>query len=522
MAIDDGEAIDGAPGGRPSPPGDAWPAHGFTGGTTDLVDAGTLPRAWAARWAATPRAPVITGPDGRWVTAAELDERTAAVAARYAAAGLAPGDRILMSAGASLDLAVAHVAALRLGLVVVPVNTGFAAEEVANVAAAARPALAVLDDPGRLPGVPSTGPDVALPGGPVPTLDAAAPGDTGLLVFTSGTTGAPKGVPLSHANLLATSASVEIAWRWSADDRLVLALPLFHVHGLGVGLHGTLLAGASAVVLPRFDVDAVLDAVAATGASLLFGVPTMWGRFAASPRVAELGALRLCVSGSAPLDPATFAALAEGIGSPVLERYGMTETGMLVSNPYDGERRAGSVGLALPGVEVRLDPREGGGEPAAEIMVRGPNVFAGYLGGAAAPDDGVAPAGSAAFAADGWFCTGDLGRADPDGYLRIVGRSKELIITGGYNVYPRDVEEVLGRHPGVVEVAVVGRPDPEWGERVVACVVAAGPVGPGDAQAILAWTADHLAPYQRPRELRFVDELPRNALGKVVRSRLVP
>jgi malonyl-CoA/methylmalonyl-CoA synthetase len=254
----------------------------------------------------------------------------------------------------------------------------------------------------------------------------------------------------------------------------------------------------------------------------MFGVPTMWVRFAASPRVGDLAALRLCVSGSAPLDPATFASLAEGIGSPVLERYGMTETGMLVSNPYDGERRAGSVGLALPGVEVRLDPRGGGGEPAGEIMVRGPNVFTGYLGGAAGSGDGVAPAGSDAFAREGWFRTGDLGRADPDGYLRIVGRSKELIITGGYNVYPRDVEEVLGRHPGVAEVAVVGRPDPEWGERVLACVVAAGPAGPGDARAILAWAADHLAPYQRPRELRFVDGLPRNALGKVVRSRLAP
>jgi malonyl-CoA/methylmalonyl-CoA synthetase len=266
----------------------------------------------------------------------------------------------------------------------------------------------------------------------------------------------------------------------------------------------------------------VLDAVAATAASLVFGVPTMWVRFAASPRVGELAALRLCVSGSAPLDPATFAALADGIGSPVLERYGMTETGMLVSNPYDGERRAGSVGLALPGVEVRFEPRDGGGDPAGEILVRGPNVFAGYLGATGVAGASGAPGSADAFAADGWFRTGDLGRADADGYLRIVGRSKELIITGGYNVYPRDVEEVLGRHPGVAEVAVVGRPDPEWGERVVACVVAAGAAGPADAGAILDWAAEHLAPYQRPRDVRFVDELPRNALGKVVRSRLAP
>ena len=486
----------------------AWRRHGFAGTPADLVAAGTLPRAWAARWAAAPAAPTLAGVDGRWLTAAALDERTTTVAARYAAAGLSAGDRLLVSAAPSVDLAVAHVAALRLGLVVVPVNTAFGPTEIAPVAAAAEPGLAVLDDPGRLPGVPSTGPDVALPGGPVPALDAAGPDDTGLLVFTSGTTGTPKGVPLSHANLLATSASIEVAWRWTEDDRLVLALPLFHVHGLGVGLHGTLLAGASAVILPRFEVDAVLDAVAAHEATLMFGVPTMWVRLAASPRLAEMAPLRLCVSGSAPLDPSTFAALADGIGSPVIERYGMTETGMLVSNPYEGERRAGSVGLALPGVEVQLEGREGAGEPSAEILVRGPNVFGGYLGGV----------GADAFTPDGWFRTGDLGRADPDGYLRIVGRSKELIITGGFNVYPRDVEEVLSGHPGVAEVAVVGVPDPEWGERVVACVVAAEPVDAGD---LLAWGAERLAPYKRPREVRFVDGLPRNAMGKVVRSALV-
>jgi malonyl-CoA/methylmalonyl-CoA synthetase len=511
-------AIESAPADELAEPVDAWRRHGFAGTAADLVAAGTLPRAWSARWAADPGAPSIAGPEGQWVSAAELDERTARVAARYAADGLVPGDRLLVSVEASVDAAIAYVAALRLGLVVVPVNTAYGPAELGPVAAAAAPAFAVLDDPGRLPGVPATRPDVTLPGTSpgAPALDAAGPDDPALLVFTSGTTGTPKGVPLSHANLLATSASIEAAWRWTAADRLVLALPLFHVHGLGVGLHGTLLAGASAVILPRFDVDAVLDTIAATEATLMFGVPTMWVRFATSPRVAALAALRLCVSGSAPLDPSTFTALAEGIGSPVLERYGMTETGMLVSNPYDGERRAGSVGLALPGVEVRLDEREGAGEPArqsggereaGEILVRGPNVFGGYLGGV----------GADAFTADGWFRTGDLGRADPDGYLRIVGRSKELIITGGFNVYPRDVEEVLIDHPAVAEVAVVGVPDPEWGERVVACVVAADTVDPGD---LLGWAAERLAAYKRPREVRFVGELPRNALGKVVRAAL--
>lgn len=494
--------------GEPMASAEAWRRHGFSGHATDLVSAGTLPRAWATRWAAAPGAATLAGPDGRWLSAAELEERTATVAARFAAAGLFPGDRLLVSAAATVDLAVAHVAALRLGLVVVPVNTAFGPSEIGAVAAAADPALAVLDDPARVTGVPSTGATVDLPDGSAPVLDAAHPDDTALLVFTSGTTGTPKGVPLSHANLLATSAAIQVAWRWTAADRLALALPLFHVHGLGVGLHGTLLAGASAVILPRFQVDAVLDAIAASRATLMFGVPTMWVRLAASPRVVELAALRLCVSGSAALDPATFAALEAGIGSRVVERYGMTETGMLVSNPYEGDRRAGSVGLALPGVAVRLEEREGAGEPADEILVRGPNVFAGYLGGV----------GADAFTADGWFRTGDLGRADPDGYLRIVGRSKELIITGGFNVYPRDVEEVLRDHPGVADVAVVGVPDPEWGERVVACVVAADAVAAGE---LLTWAADRLAPYKRPREVRFVDELPRNAMGKVVRAALV-
>jgi malonyl-CoA/methylmalonyl-CoA synthetase len=489
-------------------PAAAWLRHGFSGTVSDLVTAGTLPRAWVARWADAPAAAALSGPGGRWLSAAELEERTAAVAARLSAAGLRPGDRLLVSAAASVELAVAHIAALRLGLVVVPVNTAFGPNEIGAVAAAADPALAILDDPRRLPGVPSTAADVDLPEGPAPDLDGARPDDTALLVFTSGTTGRPKGVPLSHANLLATSAAIEVAWRWTPGDRLLLALPLFHIHGLGVGLHGTLLAGGSAVILPRFDTDAVLDAIAATGATLMFGVPTMWVRLAASPRVAELAALRLCVSGSAPLDASTFAALEAGIGAPVIERYGMTETGMLVSNPYDGDRRAGSVGLPLPGVEVWLQEREGAGEPAGEILVRGPNVFGGYLGGA----------GSDAFTADGWFRTGDLGRADPDGYLRIVGRSKELIITGGFNVYPRDVEEVLRDHPKVADVAVVGVPDTEWGERVVACVVAADTA---DAGELMAWSAERLAPYKRPREVRFVDELPRNALGKVVRAALV-
>jgi malonyl-CoA/methylmalonyl-CoA synthetase len=315
---------------------------------------------------------------------------------------------------------------------------------------------------------------------------------------------------LSHANLRASIEAVALAWRWAPDDRLVLALPLFHMHGLGVGLHGTLTVGATAVLLPRFDPASVLTAIRA-GGTLFFGVPTMWHRLAGHPGAGDLARLRLGVSGSAPLPPDLHAAIAGLAGRPPLERYGMTETAMLVSNPYDGDRRAGSVGFPLPGVDVRLagtaeHTAGAGGVPAgsaAEIEVRGPNVFAGYW---------QRPGATAEAFRDGWFRTGDLGEVDPDGYLRIVGRAKELIISGGYNVYPREVEEVLLAHPAVVDAAVVGAPDPEWGERVCAFVVGDAPDG-----ELVAWCAERLAPYKRPRRWERLDQVPRNALGKTLR-----
>jgi malonyl-CoA/methylmalonyl-CoA synthetase len=403
---------------------------------------------------------------------------------------------------------VAHVAALRLGLVVVPVNGAYREREVAHIARDARPAAAIVDDPARgewirhasSSRVHVTSPDVDLPDHPAPTLDATTPDDPAMLCYTSGTTGSPKGALLTHGNVLSSPEALRIAWRWTPDDRLVLALPLFHMHGLGVGLHGTLLAGASAVLQPRFDPDRVLDAARAEHATLFFGVPTMYERLARSPRAPELAGLRLCVSGSAPLPAALHVALTTQAGVRVLERYGLTETVMNASNPYDGERRAGTVGFALPGVEIRL----GDGD---EILVRGPNVFSGYWQ--------RADATRTAFV-DGWFATGDVGAFDDDGYLRIVGRSKELIISGGFNVYPREVEDVLRGFPGVADVAVVGTPSDEWGELVTAVVVGDGV----DADALLEYAAGELAPYKQPRAVRFVDELPRNALGKVLRSEL--
>ncbi len=480
----------------------------------DLLEGRSLPGAWTSRWRDDPARIVLSTLDGTRLSAAELEERSAAAAGRYRAAGLSPGDRLLMSAGTSADLVVAYVAALRAGLSVVPANSAYTPLELASLVEAAGPALAVLDDPSRLPDpvLPVTAPDLAgLPPSAVGDLDRADTDDTALIIYTSGTTGRPKGVPLSHGNLLASAHAVRLAWRWQPDDTLALCLPLFHVHGLGVGLHGTLVTGASAMLIPRFEPATIGEAVRA-GSTLLFGVPTMYHRLAESPQLKDLASLRLAVSGSAPLPADLHEAVREGSGQVVLERYGMTETVMLVSNPYERERRPGTVGFPLPGVEVRLAPRDGG---TAEIQVRGPNVISGYL------DNPVATA--VAYTSDGWFRTGDLGSFDPDGYLTISGRAKELIITGGYNVYPREVEEVLRSHPAVVDAAVVGAASNQWGETVVGFVV---PSEAGDAAALVssldAWCAERLVAYKRPREWRIVDAIPRNALGKILRHELAP
>jgi malonyl-CoA/methylmalonyl-CoA synthetase len=472
----------------------------------DLLVRRCLPAAWVAHWRRSPDRPVVRDPGGGWLTGLDLLDRTAAVAGRLAAAGVRPGDRVLLSGPATADLVVAHCAALRAGCVVVPVNAAYTRREVELIAADASPRAALLASPEMRTWVDApvvADPAVDLPDGPPPTLDATGPDSPALLPYTSGTTGRPKGALLSHGNLLASAEGLLHAWRWTADDRLILCLPLFHMHGLGVGLHGTLLAGAQAVLQVAFDPEAVLAEAATGEATLFFGVPTMYARLAGHADVGRLAGLRLCVSGSAPLSPELHARIAGGTGQAVLERYGMTETVMLTSNPYDGERRPGTVGVPLPGVSVRL------AEGSGEIEVQGPNVFAGYW---RRPD-----AQAEAFTGDGWFRTGDIGGWDEAGYLRIVGRAKELIITGGYNVYPREIEEVLRAHPSVGDVAVTGTPSAEWGEVVTAWVEPA----PGfDPQALTAWAAERLAPYKRPRLVHEVAALPRNALGKVVRDRL--
>jgi malonyl-CoA/methylmalonyl-CoA synthetase len=456
-----------------------------------------------SRWTADPARPVVWTPPTGWLTGADLLARSADAAGRLAGAGVLPGDRVLLSGAPSAALLAAYVGILRLGAVVVPANTAYTDRELAHITGDVRPAAALLDNPRPLPGVPLVSGldlgDLATRGVP---LDASGAGDPALIGFTSGTTGAPKGAVLSHGNLLSGAAALLDAWQWTPEDRLVCALPLFHMHGLGVAVNGTLLGGASMVMLPKFGVPEVLDAVAAHRATLFFGVPTMYSRLAGAARAGELSALRLAVSGSAPLPAELWHALATVTGQRVLERYGMTETVMLTSNPYEGERRPGTVGMPLPGVSVRLAPETAG------VEARGPNVFAGYW---ERPE-----ASAAAFTDDGWFRTGDIGAWSPDGYLSLVGRATELIITGGFNVYPREVEDVLRGHPAIRDVAVVGRPDPEWGEVVTAYCV-------GDevpAEDLAAYCADRLAAFKRPRRWRWLAELPRNAMGKVVRADL--
>jgi malonyl-CoA/methylmalonyl-CoA synthetase len=525
----------------------SWRDHLPSGTELDpaaLTARGSLPAAWAARWGERPDRPVLldagAGEPSRWVTASEIEERTRRAALRLAGLGLTPGDRVLWSMGSSLPAVVAHVGALRAGLVVVPANTHYTERELTHIVNDVRPSAAVVDDVERARWVenasgepiPVLGPDldVVAGNGRVPgavgagdALDCAAPGAPALIAYTSGTTGAPKGAVLTHGNVLANSESLAVAWRWDADDCLVHALPIFHGHGLCVALYTTLLTGASAVLLPGFDAASVLDACASYGASLFFGVPTMYHRMMASGRAGELARLRLTVSGSAPLPAALHHRLADEAGTVVLERYGMTETLMTLSNPYDGDRRAGTVGFPFPGAEAWVGDESPPGDdeqppptdepPApdgtAEIRVRGPTVFAGYWERPAATVE--------RFAGAGWLRTGDFGAVD-DGYVTIRGRRTEMVISGGFNVYPAEVEDVLLGHPGVAEVAVTGTPSDEWGEVVTAWVVADTPAP--DVGALLAFAAERLAPYKRPRLVRFVDSLPRNALGKVMRGRL--
>ncbi len=354
------------------------------------------------------------------------------------------------------------------------------------------------------------------------TVSSPPPDAPAVIGYTSGTTGRSKGAVLLHRNILANARNVCQAWEWSATDHLLLMLPLFHVHGLLVGISGTLVAAASCELHAGFAAGVAFDRLQSGAFTLFFGVPTMYSRLISeieerhlSARATlELPGMRLFVSGSAALSPKTFAAFQDTFGHTILERYGMTETLMNLTNPLHGERRPGTVGRPFPNQEARIvdlhsrQPVQVG--DIGEIEVRGPHVFAGYFG---QPETTAA-----SFDAEGWFRTGDLGSISSDGYVTICGRAKELIITGGLNVYPREVEEVLQQYAGVREVAVFGMPDPDYGERVCAALVCDDPQP--TPEDVIQHCKAHLASFKKPRTVFFMDSLPRNAMGKVVKGEL--
>lgn len=459
-------------------------------------------------------------------------EDTAVLAARWAsrlhAAGVERGDRVALFLENSSAFVMAYLGAHLIGAIVVLVNTQYRQTELRHILNDSAAKVVIVGDQAHAdlihqsdaPGVVIFASEAVLEGaGDMPDwTHAPAPADLALIGYTSGTTGRSKGAMLTHANLMANSAAVTRAWHWTERDRLLLTLPLFHIHGLGVGLNGTLFATGTVDLRRGFDATDVLDTLARGETTMFFGVPTMYTRLIAEARrrrsegsAVRVDGMRLFVSGSAPLSPQTFAEFEELFGHRILERYGMTETIMNLTNPYDGERRPGTVGMPFPGQEARVvdvhtrQPLPDG--EIGEIQVRGPNVFAGYWRNPQATAE--------AFDANGWFNTGDLGWRSADGYFTITGRARELIISGGYNIYPREVEEVLLDHPAVAEVAVVGLPDAEFGEQVVAVVVPAMQTTDGLEQELIDWCRARLASYKKPRRVVFAAALPRNALGKV-------
>ncbi len=468
--------------------------------------------------------------DGGRLSYGSLRAATGRMANALVAAGVRPGDRVAVQVEKSVEALVLYLACLRAGMVYLPLNTAYTPAELSYFVGDAEPALVVCD-PARLDAT------VALAGTiPVRTLDARGhgslteaaagqpeefatvargPDDLAAILYTSGTTGRSKGAMLTQENLLSNARVLQAEWRFGPDDVLLHALPIFHTHGLFVACNLVLLSGASMVLLPRFDPADVLARLPA--ATVMMGVPTFYTRLLGQEGLtpAACRSIRLFVSGSAPLLAETHRAWEERTGHRILERYGMTETGMLTTNPYDGDRVAGTVGFPLPGVGLRIaDPATGAplpGDAIGAIEVRGPNVFKGYW---RMPEKTASE-----FRPDGFFITGDLGRVDGRGYVHIVGRGKDLIISGGFNVYPKEVEGEIDELPGVLESAVIGIPHPDFGEAVVAIVVADG-TAPVTEAAVAAALKDRLARYKQPKRVVVVNELPRNSMGKVQNAQL--
>lgn len=462
---------------------------------------------------------LLDGPgraDAVEVAGTSLSSEQLVSAALAFGARLSGPEPVAVHAIPTAETVVAVVGGLLAGVPVVPVPPDAGPGEVAHVLrdSGASAWAGPRPDGVDLPVVPL---DLAAsaPSGASPDLPAADA--TSLILYTSGTTGAPKGVELSSGAIAAGLDGLVDAWQWSEEDTLVHGLPLFHTHGLILGVLGALRVGSRV----RHTGRPTPEAYAATPGSMYFGVPTVWSRVAAAPEAARaIGRARLLVSGSAPLPAPVFEAIAGLAGQAPVERYGMTETMITLSARADGERRAGWVGLPITGVETRVLAEDGSevpadGESIGRLEVRGPVLFSGYLG---RPETTAA-----SFTRDGWFVTGDLAARDASGFHRIVGReSVDLIKSGGYRIGAGEIEASLLARPEVAEVAVVGEPDPDLGQRIVAWVVAEGPTGDDLAQSLVDHVAHDLSRHKRPREVRFTDSLPRNAMGKVQKKQLAP
>lgn len=479
--------------------------------------------------AGAPDAPFLEPQDSEAIRYRDLDAETARLANALRAAGVSPGDRVLVQTEKSPRALLLYLAALRAGAIHLPLNTGYTQAEASYFVEDAGPALIVCD-----PAAEANFEPIAR-GARIETLDANGDGsfadlaraqspqfetvaradeDLAAILYTSGTTGRSKGAMLSHGNLASNAEALVAAWRFRADDVLIHALPIFHVHGLFVATHTVMLAGASMLFRPKFEPADVLELMGR--ATVMMGVPTYYTRLLDHPGLTReaAGGMRLFVSGSAPLLAETHQAFLERTGHAILERYGMTETGMNTSNPYAGERVPGTVGPPLPGVELRVTDLDSG-RPMPDgqigvIEVRGPNVFKGYWRNPGKTAQEFRP--------DGFFITGDLGTIDARGYVVIVGRGKDLIISGGLNVYPKEVETAIDALPGVIESAVVAAPHPDFGEAVVAFVV------PDDShpdEATIRKALDgELARFKQPKRVFMLEALPRNTMGKVQKAEL--
>jgi malonyl-CoA/methylmalonyl-CoA synthetase len=469
--------------------------------------------------------------DGRVTSYGDLIAWSARIANVLVGQGVEPGDRVAVQVEKSPEAILLFLACLRAGAVCLPLNTGYTLAELEYFIGDSGPRVVVCS-PDKAEGIAALGERLGVAAtltlatagdGTLMDLARVAPADfadvpcsgddLAAILYTSGTTGRSKGAMLTHDNLASNALTLVDYWRFGADDVLLHALPIFHTHGLFVATNVILLAGASMIFLPKLDADAMIALM--PRATTMMGVPTFYVRLLQDPRLTRdlVAHMRLFVSGSAPLLADTHREWRERTGKAILERYGMTETNMNTSNPYDGDRVAGTVGFPLPGVDLRVvDPETGAHLSQGEvgmIEVRGPNVFKGYW---RMPEKTAAE-----FRADGFFITGDLGRIDERGYVHIVGRGKDLVISGGYNVYPKEVETEIDAMPGVVESAVIGVLHRDFGEGVTAVVVKR-PDSLLDEKQVLAALSERLAKYKQPKRVIFVPDLPRNTMGKVQKN----